>query len=431
MNIGSPHHRVKGLMDDFQRTGPQRQFEGIADTFQTTYPHPEKIAGEQRRKLQESLRSWVKGGEYTHCYLVENDHVVPLDRAHRDTDFGRPKIWQIDVTNNFSGNHYLPTYQHLLQKMEEMQPQIKPGKTTMLEVTTGSAGIAFGHVGQLTGYPRELFAPAEIRENDPARWALMREAVEGNDVCGGKLIAAEGGQFLASAIRMFRERIGELGGGRGQREGRFALPNHSMRAETVEACSALFLGAMQEITVPMDAAVVGIGNGTSAEAMKQALGKKFGTSPALFGYEGKHDPGMWQRLHGPLHESEREDRVWMYGVDGTGNVGMDFRFVQELIHEGALRDIILVSRRECEEIFESLNHGQTVGHSMGRSSAAGISAAARLAREMNYMNVCCVRYDTAAPYGEFIPRTSGIVEKQTVYIGHGNWNNQIEAKKAL
>lgn len=392
------------------------------------YPHPERITGEQRRKLREALGALVRGGEHAHCYLVEDDHVVPLDPHHHSTDFGRPKIWQIDVTNNFSGNHYLPTYQHLLQKMEEKQSQIVPGKTIMLEVTTGSAGIAFGHVGQLMGYPRELFAPAEIRQNDPARWEIMQEAVEGHDASGGKLVAAEGGEFLASAIRMFRERIQELGGDRGRSEGSFALPNHSMRAETVAACTQLFLDALRNINEPMDAAVVGIGNGTSAEAMKQALAQKFGTSPALFGFEGRHDPGMWQKLHGSLPDHEREDRVWMYGVDGTGNIGMDFRYVRELIREGALRDIVLVSRRECEEIFETLNRDQSVENSMGRSSAASIFAAARLARERGYRNVCCIRYDTAAPYGDKIPRASApTVDGQTVYIGQGNWSRQTDA----
>lgn len=404
-----------------------QRFEDMAKIFRSEYPHPERIVGERRRKLQETLRKWVSGGEHTHCYLVENDHVTPLG-SHWNTDFGSPKIWQIDATNNFSQNHYLPTYQHLLQKMEETEPQITPGKTVMLEVTTGSAGIAFGHVGQLAGYPRELFAPREIQENDPARWAIMKEAVEGKDACGGKLIAAEGGEFLASAIRMFRLRIRELGGREGQRAGCFALPNHSMREETVAACKTQFLHAMSNIEAPMDAAVVGIGNGTSAEAMKQALEEKFGTKPALFGFEGRHDPGVWSKLHGPLPAQEKEDRVWMYGVDGTGNIEMDFRFVQALLSEGALRDIILVSRRECEEVFELLNHGQTVGNSMGRSSAAGIFAAARLAREKGYQNVCCIRYDTAAPYGHFIPWSSNPIDGQTTYTGHGNWSNQIHAK---
>ncbi|MDD5751662.1 MAG: hypothetical protein PHS73_04050 [Candidatus Peribacteraceae bacterium] len=392
------------------------------------YPHPERITGEQRKKLREALGALVRGGEYAHCYLVEDDHVVPLNPHHHYTDFGRPKIWQIDVTRNFSGNHYLPTYQHLLQKMEERQPQIRSGSTIMLEVTTGSAGIAFGHVGQIMGYPRELFAPAEICRNDPARWEIIREAVEGHDVCGGRLVAAEGGDFLASAIHTFRERMQELGGDQGRKAGRFALPNHSMRTETVAACAASFLGAMQNVSEPIDAAVVGIGNGTSAEAMRQALVSKFGGAPVLFGFEGRHDPGMWQKLHGPLPDHEREDHVWMYGVDGTGNIGMDFRYVQELLRDGALKDIVLISRQECERVFEMLNLTQTVENSMGRSSAAGIVAAARVAREHGFRNVCCIRYDTAAPYGNNIPLASApVVHGETFYVGKGNWSRQISA----
>lgn len=410
-------------------SAPQQRFEDMASEIRQQYPHPERMVGEQRCKLQKLLRTYVSDCAYTQCYLVEDDHVTPLEWKDRYLEYGRPKIWQLEMTHNFSQNHYLPTYQHLLQKMEETEPQITPGKTIMLEVTTGSAGIAFGHIGQLAGYPRELFAPKEIHENDPARWALMKEAVEGNDACGGKLIASEGGEFLASAIRQFRLRIQELGGQQGRKEGRFALPNHSLRAETVEACKRSLLEAMQRSSVPpLDAAIVGIGNGTSAEAMKQALKQHCVTKPALFGFEGKHDPGLWQKLHGSLPTREREDRVWMYGVDGTGNIDMDFRFVETLLHEGALKDILLISRQECEEIFETLNHGQTVEQTMGRSSAAGLAAAARVARENGYRNVCCIRYDTAAPYGNFIPRSSNPIDGQTLYTSHGNWSNHIDAQ---
>lgn len=407
---------------------PQQQFESLSHSIREHFPSLECLRGERRRALHDALHAAARGG-LVHCYLVEDDHLVPLAPEHRSADFGRPKIWQLDSTHNFSSNHYLPTYLALLKKLEDTETQIRPGKTRMLEVTTGSAGIAFGHVGQLLGYPRELFTPKEIQENDPARFALMREAVEGRDACGGRLIAAEGGAFLASAIHAFRERIHALGGGRGRERGDFALPNHSLKEETVAACTRAFRELLGLIDVPMDAAVVGLGNGTSAVALRQACAEQFGSSPVLFGFEGKHDPGVWQKLHGRLPDTEREDRVWMYGVDGTGNIEMDFRFIEQLLVDKALQEVILVSRQECQDVFERLNRGQEWQRTMGRSSAAGLHVAAHVAREHGYRNVCCVRYDTAVPYGQFIPWASNPIDGPTTYKGAGEWSMQFSAEQ--
>lgn len=407
---------------------PQRRFEASISAIRQDYPMPGQILGERRQALHAVLQSYADGGK-VHCYLVENDHVVPLPPEHHFGDFGRPKIWQLDTTQNFSANHYLPTYLALLRKLEQTEAHVQPGRTIMLEVTTGSAGVAFGHVGQLLGYPRELFTPKEIQENDPARFALMQEAVEGNDACGGRLIAAEGGHFLASAIHSFRERISALGGHRGRERGLFALPNHSLKDETVIACTRAFRKLLDSVKVPMDAAIVGLGNGTSAVALRQACAEKFGVPPDLFGFEGKHDPGVWQKLHGRLPPEEREDRVWMYGVDGTGNIEMDFRFIEQLLADKALRNVVLVSRQECENVFERLNRGQEWQRTMGRTSAAGLAVAANIAREGGYRNVCSVRYDTAVPYGRFIPWASNPVDGPTTYRGMGEWSKQITAEQ--
>jgi hypothetical protein len=94
-----------------------------------------------------------------------------------------------------------------------------------------------------------------------------------------------------------------------------------------------------------------------------------------------------------------------------------------LLSEGALKDIILVSRQECEDVFEELNRSQRVEDTMGRSSAAGITVASRLAHEKGFKNICSIRYDTAAPYGYAIPG-----DPHATYMANGNWSSHFSAE---
>ncbi|MDD5103292.1 MAG: hypothetical protein PHX93_02730 [Candidatus Peribacteraceae bacterium] len=61
--------------------------------------------------------------------------------------------------------------------------------------------------------------------------------------------------------------------------------------------------------------------------------------------------------------------------------------------------------------------------------AGALVVASRIAREQGYHNVCCVRYDTAVPYGHFIPWASNPRTGPTKYIGQGEWSNQITVER--
>jgi len=404
------------------------------EKFRDRYPHPEQVAGQKRVQMYNDLTA-LSNQARLNCYLIEKDSIRPLRNCemHHHHEYPGTKIWQVDFAGNFSSTHYAPTYVHLLQKMEEDTSsggKIIPGKTTMIEVTTGSAGTAFGHVGRLVGYPRELIAPQEIRQWDPARWAVMEEAIRGDSLEGTLIPTEENGAFLAGAVTLFRKRLVEVWGGKkGLHEGRYAIPNHSMVTATIEATRAMgrrAIGLLEKIKVWPEALVLGIGNGTSTEGIFREFQERY-RQVLLWGYQGCCNPGAFQQLMGrQVPDDMREDRVTLYGIDGTGNLETNFPAIQrlgDLKQQGYLRDILLISRDESEAMFETLNQGCLAASSQGKSSAAGIVAAARVARsdfarEQGIRNIVTWRYDTAIPYGAALPQDSC-----AVYQTHGVWRH--------
>ncbi|MDD4319807.1 MAG: pyridoxal-phosphate dependent enzyme [Candidatus Peribacteraceae bacterium] len=313
--------------------------------------------------------------------------------------YGRRVIAKDESQHPFSESHYDRCWINLLHSLER-QGKIIPGKTYLLEVTSGSAGRSLGNIARLLGYHTTIVVPPL----DPARRVGVAEAAD------EVVDSAYPEEMLAGAVRTFRERIGTVTGDafRLSKEAKMhiaqrvlGLPNHSKVEETPATFEAIGEECVTQIhnTTHIGAFVGAIGNGTTIKGILNGLRKSYGHDVPFYGYTGPRE---------------------LFGAGGTK--GVDFRFVNELREQGIIRkdNTFCVTPEEWEQTFEEINRGQPRELTIGRTSAMSIALARKLIEESKgeIGDVMTVIYDKADQYGNHT-----ITDPHAMYVGNGDWRS--------
>jgi cysteine synthase len=310
---------------------------------------------------------------------------------------GRCVIAKDESQHPFSESHYDRCWIKLLHTLE-LQKKIVPGRTELLEVTSGNAGRSLGNIARLLGYRTQIFIPPF----DPSRKAGIIEAAD--DVVDSKYPE----QNLAGAVRTFRERIGsvtsntvhlssEMRGKIARRK--IALPNHSRVDETPEAFEQIGEELARQLpagTHP-EAFIGAIGNGSTILGILRGLQQGLGCDVSFYGFKG------------PLA---------LYGAGGTD--GVDFPFLEQLRERNVIRpdNTFFVQPENWEETFEEINRDQPRKQTIGRTSAMAIALARKLIEDTQGQcgDVLTVIYDKADQYGKTV-----VTDPNAIYRGKGQW----------
>lgn len=386
-------------METLPLSASYKRFLRLTEEVRERFPRPRHIVGEQREQLYKLLHEINDRGE-----------VMKIAE-------GPSTIFVYDSTQSLAECHYSRSFIDRLHEMEQ-KTKINPQQTVLEEVSTGSAGNAFGLIGGTLGYSRRL----TLTRMDPVRHELIGEAMlhGQDDEVFGNIFDAEG--VLYEAVELFRKRVLTEANVQPRLRGELALPNHSMVPTTVESCRAIARDALRKIDGPIDAIVLAVGNGTSAIGFHDVFREAY-PRVKLHVFEGAHDPYIYQQKHGRLPKKVREPGVTLFGADGNNRLpyGLTFPEAARLISEKRISESRswLVRKQDWESAFEEMNIGKVRRETFGRTSAAAVDIARRLAAD-GKRGILTVRYDLADRY-----KNTLVTSEEAKYLGNGVWSEGV------
>ncbi|MFO0702954.1 MAG: pyridoxal-phosphate dependent enzyme [Candidatus Andersenbacteria bacterium] len=160
---------------------------------------------------------------------------------------------------NVSGSHYDRVYRVLLEDLES-RGVIRPGVTTLLETTSGNAGISCAFMARELGYRCMIFLPASLPEN--RKRAVAAYGAEVREV-GGDNYVADARNAMQAFINEHHERVDGLRV--------FYSPNHSQQELSCDAVALIATEAVQEVLNRFTCFIGAAGNGTTPKWFRRAL----------------------------------------------------------------------------------------------------------------------------------------------------------------
>ncbi len=302
------------------------------------------------------------------------------------------RVWlKLECDNPF-GSHYDRVYRMLFDRFEQ-KGLLKPG-ATVLETTSGTAGVSFAAIGRELGY-KCLVAIPEGGEHAREE-AIKRE--------GAELIFTPAKDYVNGFPRFVKRYLVQ------HRE--IVFLNHSMATGGTE--NEVTTSALAEIAVelqqqldPIDCFIAAVGNGSSILGPGRVLKDKsriitFETFQSAVAYDLLY-PGRYEETYGIKPGSLPRHRL-----PGTSFRGIDFPHIRLAFqNEHLVSETMLVSDRVMDEQYRdvtgkqmtvSLPHWDAIEAPYGRTTRAGIAVALKAAEQVSGQNFAVLAYDKPDRY---------------------------------
>lgn len=316
---------------------------------------------------------------------------------------------QSDEAANPTENHYDRVYVHLLEALEAAG-HIRPGDT-LLENTSGNAGIAFSWVAQKLGYRPIIFVPGYV--SGPRRQELENLAAEVHYSDDRERYLAACAEMMVAYLRENRERVRAEGHN-------IWLPNHSqnpltpgtfepMVAEVAQNFAGRFPPRGNQASYfpgeKIDFFIGGVGNGSTLLGAGRAL-KRLYPEAKVIGFEPLNACPYYQKYqqrwggYAPklVDDSEIPATPSWHDLAGTGGYGnIHFPFMEEAINTGVLDDIVVVPERR---ILPNLPYNDALPpqQRQGNTSLIAHYLADVMAQHVSGKNFFSMVYDRADRY---------------------------------
>ncbi|HEV8440454.1 MAG TPA: PLP-dependent cysteine synthase family protein [Methylomirabilota bacterium] len=268
---------------------------------------------------------------------------TPLVRLNRLTRDVTPAVYVKVEWYGATGSLKDRIYLHMFERARE-RGELRPGMT-VLECSTGNAGIACAWVAAVNGYPCTIVMPAGMSDE---RKKIMR-------AYGADLVFTPGGE---SDVDLALRRLQEIRAGD---PGRYWVPGQFDNPDNVEAH---LLTTAPEIWEQMGGAI-----GAFVDA--QGSG---GTLTAVGRYARERDPGVRLYAVEPAECALLARRQWgHHGIEGIGD-----GFVPRNLDVSLLTGVITTTTDES--IVAARRLAAEEGIFCGISSGCNVAAALKLAR---------------------------------------------------
>ncbi|MDP4007832.1 MAG: pyridoxal-phosphate dependent enzyme [Candidatus Peregrinibacteria bacterium] len=255
--------------------------------------------------------------------------------SHDDKEFSGDLLVK-DETDNPTESHYDRCYIKLLRALEE-GGTIKPGDT-LLETSSGSAGVSFAWLAKKLGYKPIVFMPSFVpqpRIHEAERNAevhLSDDRERYMTACAEKMVGY---------LRDMRNRHTQVGRG-------IWIVNHSMNPITLDAFEDIAREVMGEYPAQIESFVGGIGNGATLLSVGKYLRENQGTRVVGFepieacpAYRLTQDPNFVstadlieppRRYTEDMKDMRPNDSFTPHDYPGLGGSGLiDFPFIKEAL----------------------------------------------------------------------------------------------------
>lgn len=279
---------------------------------------------------------------------------------------------------NETGSHYDRVYLSLLSELER-QGKISPDVSTLVETTSGNAGISCAFIAQQRGYRCIIFTPAGLRAR----------CVELMQQYGADVKEVIGDQYVADArdaMRLFlNEHVSEKVG----RMRCFYTPNHSQVEASCDALEPVANEAIAQAGQPFDCFIGAAGNGCTLKGIGRVLKRSkptmkvlaFDPSAALVSYQLKYGkvPDHTPKVH---------------HLFGAGAWGIDFPHLAYAV-TNLVDDVLIVAEEDWQQSQEKL---QQLGYEVGHTSSAAYHLASDHCLRHANQNVLIIFYDKLDRY---------------------------------
>jgi cysteine synthase len=314
--------------------------------------------------------------------------------------FGRNNLLiQKDETANPTESHYDRCYFRLLKSLEE-EGTITPGDT-LLEVSTGSAGISFAWMAKKLGYDAVVFMPSYVPK--PRIVEVRNLAKEVILADNKELYVKECADMMMEYFMAHRARVKAAGR-------KIYMPNHSRDERSPLAFEEIVDEIIPNTSeVGLDYFVGGIGNGSTLLGIGRRAKELFphlrvvGVEPASSCHYFERDRARWCKVVPKSIMDVDPDDVQRFDHEYTGTgvgAAMDFPFNEEALSSGVVDDICLVPPISELPVARYHERGGSSAWRLGHSSLAAMFVVERIAEEVSWKTFLSLVYDRMDRYGE-------------------------------
>ena len=300
-----------------------------------------KLTEERTRKYQELELRIGK------TPLVKYTGKVPNDNS----------IWIKRECDNPYGSHYDRVYLALFREWEEKKG-LEPGMS-VLETTSGSAGVSFAGIGKGLGYNCYIMIPKG------KQLQKRREAIQEQ---GGTLILTPENEYINGFPSRILENIGKF---------KAKFLNHSMGRKRMnnEVTLNSLSGIAREVLAktPIDIYVGGVGNGSSIVGPGRVF-REANPKTQIIGYKPKKSGK--NQFPGLINQDDLDPSIVIP--------------FPHIVEANKLMDRV--------ELISDWEKGVENHEDLGRTGRAGISVALDVAKEVSKKNLLVVGYDKIERY---------------------------------
>ena len=279
---------------------------------------------------------------------------------------------------NHTGSHYDRVYLELLSSFERLG-KIHPDHTTLVETTSGNAGISCAFVARERDYNCLVFTPAGAR---PRCNEIMRDF-------GAEVREVPGQNYIADArdamVAFWRAHIKERSGG----YRKYYLSNHSQEEISCDALAPIATEALGEVGESFTCFIGAAGNGCTLRGIGDVL-KEDNPDIRMFAFDPSAALQAYQLKHGRLDSHQPRT----HQLFGTGGWGINFPHLQYAVNE-LMEDVWVIDEADWQRTQRELRE---FGQDVGNTSAAAYHLARDYCRQQAHQRVLIVFYDGASHY---------------------------------
>lgn len=164
------------------------------------------------------------------------------------------RVFVKEEYHNPSGSHYDRVYLHLLKALEA-EGRIVPGKTLLIETSSGNAGISFAYLARLLGYSAEVIMPVN----------LPKARIDGVKKEGAKVRLTPAKHYVGGAAEALK-RVLAIENKQRESQGlpKYWSPNHSQDKRSTLSLEPIASEVKKQLgKTKLDFVVLGVGNGAT------------------------------------------------------------------------------------------------------------------------------------------------------------------------
>lgn len=280
-----------------------------------------------------------------------------------------------------TGSHYDIYFLRLLNRLEE-EGMIIQGISTLVESTSGNAGMSCAFIAQQRGYPCEIFLPA----------SLPKTRIESIKQYGATVHEVDGEHFLLDVARALRnfllEHREEINGVR-----RCYCPNHSQDVEApyyfLRIAAEATLQVQEQYGCTFTTFIGAAGNGGTMRGIGTFLRSH---SPTMKIVAFEHEACPQALL---LRNKEKlQDPPKQHTLYGTSTWGIPFPHLEYNVRY-LMNDIFVINDAQWQQGESTL---QKLGYEVGHTSSAAYFLACQYCEQHENENVLVLFYDNLTRY---------------------------------